>query len=68
MPSLICDLEDLLASWKAEAHTFDACDMPASALAFRDCHRRLSALLAEHTAQAIPTAECIATSQQSALP
>ncbi|MGQ5356684.1 hypothetical protein ACULML_18755 [Xanthomonas arboricola pv. corylina] len=45
MPSLISDLKDLLAAWKAEAGTFDACDMPASALAFRDCHRRLSALL-----------------------
>ncbi|MCE4530390.1 hypothetical protein [Xanthomonas hortorum] len=41
MPSLIHDLHDLLASWKAEAQTFDACDMPASALAFRECHRRL---------------------------
>ncbi|KQQ84189.1 hypothetical protein ASF73_16460 [Xanthomonas sp. Leaf131] len=48
MPSLIHDLQDLLASWKAEAQKFDACDMPASALAFRDCHRRLSALLDEH--------------------
>ncbi|WP_242628924.1 hypothetical protein [Xanthomonas oryzae] len=68
MPSLICDLEDLLASWKAEARTFDACDMPASALAFRDCHRRLSALLSEHTAQTPPPAERIASHQQNALP
>ncbi|WP_115529023.1 MULTISPECIES: hypothetical protein [Xanthomonas] len=48
MPSLLCDLEDLLAAWKAEAHTFDACNMPASALALRDCHRRLTALMAAH--------------------
>ncbi|KTF37200.1 hypothetical protein [Xanthomonas vesicatoria] len=48
MPSLLCDLEDLLAAWQAEAHTFDACNMPASALAVRDCHRRLSALMGTH--------------------
>ncbi|MFC7521044.1 hypothetical protein ACFQS6_14810 [Xanthomonas populi] len=52
MPSLIHDLHDLLTSWKAQAQTFDACDMPACALAFRECHRRLSALLDEH---ALPT-------------
>ncbi|MBB5734436.1 hypothetical protein FHT09_000135 [Xanthomonas arboricola] len=61
MPSLICDLEDLLAAWKAEARTFDACDMPASALAFRDCHRRLSALLDAHAGHtAAPTADLAA--------
>ncbi|MBB4131483.1 hypothetical protein [Xanthomonas sp. 3075] len=54
MPSLICDLEDLLASWKTEAETFDACDMPASALAFRDCHRRLTALLHRRALHAAP--------------
>ncbi|MCS3747627.1 hypothetical protein FHY18_003238 [Xanthomonas arboricola] len=48
MPSLLCDLEDLLVAWKAEAHTFDACNMPASALAVRDCHRRLTALVGAH--------------------
>ncbi|AVQ08429.1 TPA: hypothetical protein HH295_04695 [Xanthomonas vasicola pv. zeae] len=69
MPSLICDLEDLLASWKAEARTFDACDMPASALAFRDCHRRLSALVSEHTAQTLPPVEhIVASHQQNAQP
>ncbi|WP_372393907.1 hypothetical protein ACCQ05_03090 [Xanthomonas sp. NCPPB 3582] len=51
MPSLHCDLEDLLAAWSAEARTFDACDMPASALALRTCHRRLSELLSAHTVQ-----------------
>ncbi|MBB3800466.1 MULTISPECIES: hypothetical protein [Xanthomonas] len=56
MPSLRRDLEDLLAAWKAEARTFDACDMPASALALRDCHRRLSALLGSHSAHP-PTAD-----------
>ncbi|OAX86870.1 hypothetical protein A7D16_17825 [Xanthomonas nasturtii] len=68
MPSLICDLEDLLASWKAEARTFDACDMPASALAFRDCHRRLSALLDEHACHTTaPTAELAAQSSVTRL-
>ncbi|WP_115050791.1 hypothetical protein [Xanthomonas arboricola] len=67
MPSLIRNLEDLLAAWKAEARTFDACDMPASALAFRDCHRRLSALLDEHARHtATPMAELVAHEQQSA--
>ncbi|USI99047.1 hypothetical protein MUG10_13130 [Xanthomonas prunicola] len=68
MPSLICALEDLLASWKAEARAFDACDMPASALAFRDCHRRLSALLDDHVCQAAsPTAELAGLEQQGSV-
>ncbi|WP_372161499.1 hypothetical protein ACCP91_17965 [Xanthomonas axonopodis pv. cyamopsidis] len=68
MPSLICDLEDLLASWKAEARTFDAYDMPASALAFRDCHRRLSALLDAHARQsALPTAALAGREQPSSV-
>lgn len=52
MPNLRCDLDELLAAWSAEAGTFDACDMPASALALRECHRRLSALLSAHPEQA----------------
>lgn len=68
MPSLICDLKDLLAAWKAEAGTFDACDMPASALAFRDCHRRLSALLDAHARQsASPTAALVGHEQPSSV-
>ncbi|PKV14523.1 hypothetical protein [Xanthomonas prunicola] len=68
MPSLICALEDLLASWKAEARAFDACDMPASALAFRDCHRRLCALLDDHVCQAAsPTAALAGLAQQSSV-
>ncbi|PPV06827.1 hypothetical protein XBLMG947_2229 [Xanthomonas bromi] len=68
MPSLIRDLEDLLAAWKAEARTFDACDMPASALAFRDCHRRVSALLDEHARHTtVPTAELVAHEQQNSV-
>lgn len=69
MPSLISDLKDLLAAWKAEAGTFDACDMPASALAFRDCHRRLSALLDDHARHgAGPTAALAAHEQPGSVP
>ncbi|CAD1795981.1 hypothetical protein CPBF426_10980 [Xanthomonas arboricola pv. juglandis] len=69
MPSLIRNLENLLAAWKAEASTFDACDMPASALAFRDCHRRLSALLDEHARHtATPVVERAAHEQQNSVP
>ncbi|CAD0353702.1 hypothetical protein [Xanthomonas hortorum] len=68
MPSLIHDLHDLLASWKAEAQTFDACDMPASALAFRECHRRLSALLGEHaSATTAPGAATAAHERQTSV-
>ncbi|WOB25881.1 MULTISPECIES: hypothetical protein [Xanthomonas] len=63
MPSLLCDLEDLLAAWKAEAHTFDACNMPASALAVRDCHRRLTGLMAAHAL--VPNASSTAATSNS---
>ncbi|PPT74864.1 MULTISPECIES: hypothetical protein [Xanthomonas] len=48
MQKLISDLEALLAAWDAQATTFDSCDMPASALAFRECQRRLGLVLASH--------------------
>ncbi|PPT93018.1 hypothetical protein XaraCFBP7407_18995 [Xanthomonas arboricola pv. arracaciae] len=48
MQRLISDLEALLAAWEAQAKTFDSCDMPASALAFRECQRRLGLVLAAH--------------------
>ncbi|WP_243852119.1 hypothetical protein [Xanthomonas euroxanthea] len=48
MQTLINDLEVLLAAWDAQAKIFDSCDMPASALAFRECRRRLSLVLAPH--------------------
>ncbi|MBL9197230.1 hypothetical protein VB151_12060 [Xanthomonas fragariae] len=68
MLRLIFDLKDLLAFWKAEARAFDACDVPASALAFRNCHRRLSALLGEHTAQTAPTTALVASTHQGSMP
>ncbi|WP_115049712.1 hypothetical protein [Xanthomonas arboricola] len=48
MQRLINDLEVLLAAWDAQATNFDSCDMPASALAFRECRRRLGLVLASH--------------------
>ncbi|MEA9577895.1 hypothetical protein VC218_02865 [Xanthomonas nasturtii] len=68
MPSLLCDLEDLLAAWKEEAHTFDACNMPASALALRDCHRRLTALMAAHVLAPHPSSTAPTASEQANSP
>ncbi len=65
MPSLLCDLEDLLVAWKAEAHTFDACNMPASALAVRDCHRRLTALLGAHALAPNPSGTVQSTNDRA---
>lgn len=48
MQGLISDLELLMAAWDAQAKSFESCDMPASALAFRECRRRLGLLLASH--------------------
>ncbi|WOB50335.1 hypothetical protein NYR97_02635 [Xanthomonas hydrangeae] len=48
MQRLTSDLEVLLAAWDAQAKNFDSCDMPASALAFRECQRRLGLVLASH--------------------
>ncbi|WP_407071244.1 hypothetical protein [Xanthomonas arboricola] len=48
MQGLISDLEVLLAVWDAKANNLDSCDMPASALAFRECRRRLGLVLASH--------------------
>lgn len=48
MQGVISDLELLMAAWDAQARSFDSCDMPASALAFRECRRRLGLVLASH--------------------
>ncbi|MEQ7753762.1 hypothetical protein [Xanthomonas sp. WHRI 8370] len=48
MQRLISDLEVLLAALDAQAKNFESCDMPASALAFRECRRRLALVLASH--------------------
>lgn len=48
MQRLVNDLEALLAAWDAQAKNFDSCDMPASALAFRKCQRRLGLVLASN--------------------
>lgn len=48
MQGLISDLELLMAAWDAQAQSFESSDMPASALAFRECRRRLGLVLASH--------------------
>ncbi|WP_428848995.1 hypothetical protein [Xanthomonas arboricola] len=63
MQGLISDLELLMAAWDAQAQSFDSCDMPASALAFRECRRRLGLVLASHASSVgAHGADVIATS------